>query len=90
MGTRLNHLTEAVLTYTHNLCFDRMYQEMSIFLSSKNDKMIILDEKMAVNCITMFAYDKKIKSAMIIEPNATVMHWGWSYRKTHNMFSRGN
>ena len=33
MGTRLNRLAEAVLTSTHNLCFEQKYEKYQIFLS---------------------------------------------------------
>ena len=35
MGTRWNHLTEAVLTCTHDLCFEQKLQKYYIF-SSEN------------------------------------------------------
>ena len=31
MGTRKNRLSEAVLTSTHNLCFDQMYEKYPNF-----------------------------------------------------------
>ena len=33
MGTRWNRLNEAVLTSTHNLCFEQKYEKYQIFLS---------------------------------------------------------
>ena len=33
MGTRWNRLAEAVLTSTHNLCFEQEYEPYLIFLS---------------------------------------------------------
>ena len=33
MGTRYNRLTEAVLTSTHNLCFEQKYEKYQSFLS---------------------------------------------------------
>ena len=33
MGTRQNRLVEAVLTSTHNLCFEQKYEKYQIFLS---------------------------------------------------------
>ena len=33
MGTRLNRLAEAVLTGTHNLCFEQKYKKYQNFLS---------------------------------------------------------
>ena len=33
MGTRYNRLAEAVLTSTHNLCFEEKYENYQIFLS---------------------------------------------------------
>ena len=32
MGTRKNRLDEAVLTSTHNLCFEQKYEKISDFL----------------------------------------------------------
>ena len=32
MGTRYNRLIEAVLTSTHNLCFEQKYEKYTIFL----------------------------------------------------------
>ena len=33
MGTRKNHLVEAVLTSTHNLCFEQKFEKYQNFLS---------------------------------------------------------
>ena len=33
MGTRLNRLSEAVLTSTHNLCFEQKYEKYQKILS---------------------------------------------------------
>ena len=33
MGTRKNHLAEAVLTSTHNICFSRNMKKISAILS---------------------------------------------------------
>ena len=33
MGTRKNRLVEAVLTSTHNICFEQKYKNISDFLS---------------------------------------------------------
>ena len=33
MGTRLNRLIKAVLTSTHNLCFEQIYEKYQNFLS---------------------------------------------------------
>ena len=33
MGTRYNRLAEAVLTSTHNLCFEQKYEKYQNFLS---------------------------------------------------------
>ena len=33
MGTHYNHLSEAVPTGTHNLCFEQKYEKISEFLS---------------------------------------------------------
>ena len=35
MGTRKNRLTEAVLTSTHNLCFEQKYAKYQSFLFEK-------------------------------------------------------
>ena len=35
MGTRKNRLVEAVLTSTHNLCFEQKYEKYKIFFLSK-------------------------------------------------------
>ena len=35
MGTRKNRLAEAVLTSTHNLCFEQKYEKYQSFLSEK-------------------------------------------------------
>ena len=35
MGTRLNRLDEAVLTSTHNLCFEQKYEKYQNFLPEK-------------------------------------------------------
>ena len=32
MDTRKNHLVEAVLTSTHNLCFEQKYKKYQIFV----------------------------------------------------------
>ena len=35
MGTRYNRLAEAVLTSTHNLCFEQKYEKYQSFLAEK-------------------------------------------------------
>ena len=41
MGTRLNRLAEAVLTSTHNLCFDQKYEKYQFFLSEKFHFLVV-------------------------------------------------
>ena len=49
MGTRLNHLAEAVLTSTHNLCFEQKYEKyqtlLSDFFSVFCDEILYIFEK---------------------------------------------
>ena len=40
MGTRLNRLAEAVLTSTHNLCFEQKYEKIS-FLSENFHFLVV-------------------------------------------------
>ena len=39
-GTRKNRLDEAVLTSTHNLCFDQKYEKYHIFFLSENSQFL--------------------------------------------------
>ena len=41
MGTRSNRLAEAVLTSTHNLCFDQKYVKYRIFLSENFHFLVV-------------------------------------------------
>ena len=41
MGTRLNRLTQAVLTSTHNLCFEQEYEKYQNFLSENFPFLVV-------------------------------------------------
>ena len=41
MGTRKNCLVEAVLTSTHNLCFEQKYEKYQIFLSENFPFLVV-------------------------------------------------
>ena len=41
MDTRLNRLVEAVLTSTHNLCFEQKYVKYRIFLSENFHFLVV-------------------------------------------------
>ena len=41
MGTRKNRLGEAVLTSTHNLCFEQKYEKISVFLSENFQFLVV-------------------------------------------------
>ena len=41
MGTRWNHLAEAVLTSTHNLCFEQKIEQKSEFLSENFQFLVV-------------------------------------------------
>ena len=41
MGTRLNRLVEAVLTSTHNLCFEQKYEKYHNFLSENFPFLVV-------------------------------------------------
>ena len=41
MGTRQNRLTEAVLTSTHNLCFEQKYDKYQNFLSENSRFLVV-------------------------------------------------
>ena len=41
MGTRKNRLVEAVLTSTHNLCFEQKYEKISQFLSENFHVLVV-------------------------------------------------
>ena len=41
MGTRKNRLVEAVLTSTHNLCFEQKYEKCQNFLSEKFSFLVV-------------------------------------------------
>ena len=45
MGTRWNHLTKAVLTSTHNLCFEQKYEKYQSFLA---DNFQFLEVKFSI------------------------------------------
>ena len=40
MGTRYNHLAEAVLTSTQNLCFEQKYEKRQSFFLSENSQFL--------------------------------------------------
>ena len=44
MGTRYNHISEAVLTYTHNLCFEQKYEKYQNY-STENFQSCFTAEK---------------------------------------------
>ena len=48
MGTRWNHLDEAVLTSTHNLCFEQKYKKNQCF-SSENFQFLELKFSVYLN-----------------------------------------
>ena len=41
MGTRQNRLDEAVLTSTHNLCFEQKYEQYQNFLSENFQFLVV-------------------------------------------------
>ena len=41
MGTRYNRLVEAVLTITHNVCFEQKYEKYQIFLSENFHFLVV-------------------------------------------------
>ena len=41
MGTRWNRLAEAVLTSTHNLCFEQKYENCQSFLSENFQFLVV-------------------------------------------------
>ena len=41
MGTRLNRLDEAVLTSTHNLCFEQKYEKYQISFSENFHVLVV-------------------------------------------------
>ena len=41
LGTRYNHLIEAVLTSTHNLCFEQKYENIRIFLTENFHFLVV-------------------------------------------------
>ena len=41
MGTRKNRLVEAVLTSTHNLCFEQKYEKYQTFLSENFHFLVV-------------------------------------------------
>ena len=41
MGTRYNRLAEAVLTSTHNLCFEQKYEKILEFLSENFQFLVV-------------------------------------------------
>ena len=46
MGTRKNRLAEAVLTNTHNLCFEQQYEKYQSFLS---ENFLFLEVKFSIH-----------------------------------------
>ena len=48
MGTPLNRLTEAVLTSTHNLCFEQKYEEYQNFLP-ENFRVLVVKFSVYLN-----------------------------------------
>ena len=49
MGTRLNRLAEAVLTSTHNLCFEQKYENIRVFFLSKHFNFLVVKFSVYLN-----------------------------------------
>ena len=49
MGTRLNCLGEAVLTSTHNLCFEQKYEKYQEFFLSENFHFLVVKISVYLN-----------------------------------------
>ena len=49
MGTHLNRLAEAVLTTTHNLCFEQEYEKISDFFLSEKLTILVLKFSIYLN-----------------------------------------
>ena len=59
MGNRSNRLGEAVLTSTHNLCFEQKYEKYQYFLSENFQFLVVkfsiyLDRRVFVMYLTIF------------------------------------
>ena len=57
MGIRLNRLTEAVLTSTHNLCFEQKYEKYQNFLS-ENFHFLVVKFSVYLNRRVFIMYGK--------------------------------
>ena len=49
MGTRQIHLVKAVLTSTHNLCFELKYEKYQIFFLSENFQFLVVKFSVYLN-----------------------------------------
>ena len=49
MGTRKNRLAEAVLTNTHNLCFEQKYEKISDHFLSENFQFLVVKFSVYLN-----------------------------------------
>ena len=49
MGTRKNRLAEAVLTSTHNLCFEQKYEKYQSFLSENFQSLEVKFSRRVLN-----------------------------------------
>ena len=58
MGTRYNHLAEAVLTSTHNLCFEQKYEKYQSFFFFQNFQFLAVKFSIYLNrhVFVMHAY----------------------------------
>ena len=49
MGTRQNHLADAVLTSTHKLCFEHKYEKYQSFFLSENFQFLEVEFSIYLN-----------------------------------------
>ena len=73
MGTRLNRLVEAVLTSTHNLCFEQKYEKYQNFVSENFQFLVVkfsvyLNKRVFVMCYWIVREDPALENARIIFP----------------------
>ena len=62
MVTRLNRLAEAVLTSTHNLCFEQEYEKISFFLS---ENLPVLVEKFSIY-LNRHVFEKRVATFLSV------------------------
>ena len=70
MGTRQNRLVEAVLTSTHNLCFEQTYEKYQNFLSENFHFLVVKFSVYLNRCVFTMVFNEIRKNIPELSQNA--------------------